>query len=143
MFNWLNDLIKKLFGIDGIEYLDAPKDEINQEVTEKIQEIQKETKTEKNEEIEEKQQEEKDSIDQKTIIEEQDKSETEQQEVIQLGNSLIDLQMKFQNGEITEEELTEQEIEELTALYLRQIEEVKKLIQQYQNLIHHFLEKSA
>ena len=143
MFNWLNDLIKKLFGIDGIEYLDAPKDEINQEVTEKIQEIQKETKTEKNEEIEEKQQEEKDSIDQKTIIEEQDKSETEQQEVIQLGNSLIDLQMKFQNGEITEEELTEQEIEELTALYLRQIEEVKKSIQQYQNLIHHFLEKSA
>ena len=118
MFNWLNDLIKRLFGISDIEYLDAPHEEVNQEVINKIQEETKRTESTEEAEIK--------------IIDQ------EQEGVPSHEETILNLQSKFRDGKITEEDLTEKETEELVALYQKQIEEVKVSMQQYQTLIDHF-----
>ena len=118
MFNWLNDLIKRLFGISDIEYLDAPHEEVNQEVINKIQEETKRTESTEEAEIK--------------IIDQ------EQEGVPSHEETILNLQSKFRDGKITEEDLTEKETEELVALYKKQIEEVKVSMQQYQTLIDHF-----
>lgn len=55
--------------------------------------------------------------------------------------NLLELQKRYENGEIKEEDLSKEEIESLKKLYKKQIEEKKNSLEEYKIKIAKYLKK--
>ena len=55
--------------------------------------------------------------------------------------NLLELQKRYENGEIKEEDLSKEEVEALKKLYKKQIEEKKKSLEEYKIKIAKYLKK--
>ena len=55
--------------------------------------------------------------------------------------NLLELQRRYENGEIKEEDLSKEEVEALKKLYKKQIEEKKNSLEEYKIKIAKYLKK--
>lgn len=55
--------------------------------------------------------------------------------------NLLELQKRYENGEIKEEDLSKEEVEALKKLYKKQIEEKKNSLEEYKIKIAKYLKK--